>query len=333
MSSQTESMPRRRAGDPEGPAIGAVLVVDDSPIDRRLAGAIVEKSPGLRAIYASDGREALEMIGRESPIAVLTDLQMPEMDGFALVQEIRANHPRLPVILMTAYGSEEVAIQALRAGAANYVPKKALAKELGETLRQVLKVSAVDRRRRRILGALDRRESNFLLENDPDLISSLIELLQEDLSGMEVCDETARMRVGVALQEALSNALYHGNLEVSSDLRQADEREFYGLADDRRGQAPFRDRRIHIHARFRPDEARYTITDEGPGFDTSRIDRPIDPEDLMRVGGRGLLLIRTFMDDVVFNEAGNQITLVKRGGRGADRPAPARELEAVTGRS
>ena len=81
------------------------------------------------------------------------------MDGLALVQNIRERYPRLPVILMTAYGSEDVAIQALRAGAANYVPKKALGRELAATLRHVLESPAVDRSRQKLLGALERRES------------------------------------------------------------------------------------------------------------------------------------------------------------------------------
>ncbi len=296
---------------PEDPA--TILVVDDYLVDRRIAGGIVEKIAGLQAAYATDGGTALEAIAASAPAAVLTDLQMPRMDGLALVQAIRARFPRLPVVLMTAYGSEDVAIQALRAGAANYVPKKALARELGETIRQVLAVSAVDRHRQRILGSLERRESRFRLENDPSLITPLIGLLQEDLGGMGLCDATARMRVGVALQEALSNALYHGNLEVSSDLRQVDEREFYDLADRRRLIDPYGSRKIHVHARFERDEATYTIRDEGPGFDTSTLDRPIAPEDLTRIGGRGTLLIRTFMDEVVHNPTGNEITLIKRG--------------------
>jgi len=235
------------------------------------------------------------------------------MDGLTLVQVIREKYPRLPVILMTAHGSEEVAIQALRAGATSYVPKKSLGRELAETLRQVLALSAVDRQLQKLLSSLERRESTFSLENDPNLITPLIHLLQEDLGGMGICDATARMRVGVALQEALSNALYHGNLEVSSDLRQEDERVFYGLADRRRIEEPYRERRIHVHARLDREEAIFTIEDEGPGFDTSSLDRPIDPEDLMRIGGRGMLLIRTFMDEVAFNEQGNRITLIKRG--------------------
>ena len=54
------------------------------------------------------------------------------------------------------------------------------------------------------------------------------------------------------------------------------------------------------------------ISDQGPGFDTSRVHQPIDPDDLLRIGGRGLLLIRTFMDEVTFNPSGNTITMVKR---------------------
>ena len=291
----------------------SILIVDDYLVDRRIAGGIVEKITGTRPLFATNGKEALQQIADHRPNVVLTDLQMPEMDGLCLVQQIHDQFPLLPVILMTAYGSEEVAMQALRAGAANYVPKKALAKELGDTLSQVLNASAINRDRQRILSSMVQRESHFVIDNDPSLISPLINLLQEDLGGMDVCNANARTRVGVALQEALTNAIYHGNLEVSSDLRQEDEREYYGLAEQRRKQTPYRDRQVHVHARFERNEATYVIRDEGPGFDASSLDRPIEPEDLMRVGGRGMLLIRTFMDQVSHNSQGNEITLVKWG--------------------
>jgi CheY-like chemotaxis protein len=289
-----------------------ILIVDDSVIERWIAGGLVEKRPDLQPVFASNGREALEMILKENPALVLTDLQMPDIDGLNLVEAIRTTHPRIPVILMTAYGSEDIAIQALKAGAASYVPKKSLVGDLLETIDQVLAVAAVDRRRQRVLECLEERRSSFLLGNDPDLIAPLISLLQEDLDGIGFGDETTRTRVGVALQEALSNALYHGNLEVSTDLRQDDEQEYFKLAAQRRAEDPYCRRRILVRAEFDRGEATYVIRDEGPGFDTTILDKPIDPEDLMRVGGRGILLIRTFMDEVVFNEAGNQITLVKR---------------------
>jgi CheY-like chemotaxis protein len=309
----TLEAPARPPTDPAvGPAVAesTILIVDDSPVDRRLASALVARRAGLRVVSAGDGREALAVIEREAPAAVVTDLQMPGMSGLELVEEVRRLHPAIPVILMTAHGSEEIAILALRAGAANYVPKKALAKDLVATLDAVLAMAAVDLRRQRLLGRLKSRRSSYVLENDDTLIAPLIAILQEDLYGL--LDGNERTRVGVALQEAVSNALYHGNLEVSSDLRQEDERIFYAEARRRGGQEPYRDRRIGVSIDLGPDAVAYTIRDEGPGFDTAVLDEPFDPESLMRVGGRGMLLIRTFMDEVRHNRAGNEVTMVKR---------------------
>lgn len=291
-----------------------VLVVDDSAVDRRIAGAVVERFPGLRSAYANDGEEALAAIERERPCAVLYDLQMPGMDGLMLVQEVRRLFPTLPVILMTAHGSEDVAMDALRAGAANYVPKRSLTRDLQSTLRQILSVAAIARKRERLQGALRAQRAQWRLESDPELIGPMVELLQEDLSAMSLGDQTARMRVGVALQEALSNALFHGNLELSSDPQQAEDGDYYGAAARRCTMEPYRSRSIEIEAELNREAVRYVIRDEGSGFDTSRLHKPVNPEDLVRAGGRGLLLIRSFMDDVSYNAAGNEITLVKHAG-------------------
>ena len=60
------------------------------------------------------------------------------------------------------------------------------------------------------------------------------------------------------------------------------------------------------------EEATFVIRDEGDGFDASKVPDPGDPDVMEREGGRGLLLVQTFMDDVTFNQAGNQVTMVKR---------------------
>jgi CheY-like chemotaxis protein len=305
----TAAPPANTAAAPPG---ATILIVDDSPVDRRLAAAIIGRRAGLRPITACNGVEALEAIARLNPAAVVTDLQMPGMSGLELVEEIRTRSPGLPVVLMTAYGSEDIAIRALRAGAANYVPKKALARDLADTIDAVLALAAVDGRRRKLLGCLESTTSSFRLENDPELISPLIAMLQENLDGVGLCDGNVRTRVGVALQECLSNALFHGNLEVSTDLRQEDERHFYAEADSRRRQAPYRDRAIHVSTDIGRDAVTYRIRDEGPGFDTAALDAPFDPESLMRIGGRGMILIRSFMDDVRHNSTGNEITMIKR---------------------
>ena len=160
----------RTAADTAAPEV-RVLVVDDSAIERHLAGRLIEKSGGLSVLSAGDGREALEVIEQQRPAVVLTDLQMPELDGLALVKEVRRRHPDIPVVLMTAYGSEEIAIEALQAGAASYVPKRALASNLVSTLRRVLEVAAVNRTRQRLLSSLRWTPLSSPKNGDPSLLS------------------------------------------------------------------------------------------------------------------------------------------------------------------
>ena len=110
---------------------------------------ILERQGGWDVAFAGNGVEALAAMERELPHIVLTDLQMPQMDGLALVEQIREKYPEVPVVLMTRSGSEEIAVQALRSGAASYVPKRNLAADLVPTLQQVLAASRIDRQRLR----------------------------------------------------------------------------------------------------------------------------------------------------------------------------------------
>jgi len=289
-----------------------VLIVDDAAIDRRMTGAIIEHNLRWRVTYAEDGAAALAAMERETPRLVLTDLRMPGMDGLELVAAVRRQYPFVPVVLMTAFGNEEIAMQALREGAASYVPKKSLDRHLAPTLEQVIAAAKRERRQQQLMERLAHIESSFILDNDPLVIPALVLHVQEYLAQMQFCDQTERIRIAVALEEALANAILHGNLEANSELRQEDEDQYYRLADDRRRLPPYKDRQVHCTFKLTRSEAVFSLQDDGPGFDPSTLPDPTDPENLGRIGGRGLLLIRTFMDEVTFNEKGNQITLVKR---------------------
>jgi CheY-like chemotaxis protein len=295
-----------------------VLVVDDSALDRARAGGLLKKRADLAPVFASNGREALALIARQPPDIVVTDLQMPEMDGLELVEAIRRQFAALPVILMTAHGSEEIAVQALRKGAASYVAKRNLPHELVETVLTVLEIARANRSQQQILSCLTQTESRFVLDNDIGSIGPLVGQLEANLLRMQLCDATGLIRVAVALREALVNAIYHGNLELTSELLEADEAAFAEQAARRPRQEPFARRRVHLLARETRTEATYVIRDEGRGFDPTTLPDPTDPQNLDRRTGRGLFLIRTFMDEVRHNQAGNEITLVKR----VDRDGP-----------
>ncbi len=300
--------------------VAEILVVDDNPMDRLRVGRLIEQDSRCHATYAEDGTEALARLADHPTSVVLTDLQMEGMDGLNLVRAVRNEHPQVPVIVMTGHGSEDVAMEALRVGATDYVPKQRLAQDLHAVLARALRTATAGSRRRRCLQSLVVRESHFELGNDPDLIPPLLEFLQDEMTQLDRWDSAELMRTTIALDEALRNALFHGNLEVSSKLREQDDRRYYELARQRAAQAPYQDRRIRFLITHDPDLSRFVIRDQGCGFDTSEVHRDIEPEDLHRPSGRGLLLMKSFMDSVTFNHAGNEVTLVKR--RSTDSPLP-----------
>jgi CheY-like chemotaxis protein/anti-sigma regulatory factor (Ser/Thr protein kinase) len=287
-----------------------VLVVDDSAVDRRLAGRLLERR-GFGVRYAAGGAEALTEIARARPAIVLTDLDMPGLDGLELVAAVRREHPNLPVVLMTALGSEGLSVTALRAGAASFVPKRRLAADLADTLRAILELAAGAQGRTSAVDPLGVHELEIVLDNDVALLPDVVGQLEADLARLG-CDETEVIQIGVALREALVNAIQHGNLELGSELLDVDGAAFDERARARRAEPPYAARRVRVVARYDRGEIAYTITDDGPGFDPSALPDPTDPANLERVHGRGLLLIRTFMDEVVHGGRGNVLTMRKR---------------------
>ena len=289
-----------------------ILAVDDCPNDLELVGQLLAKDAKLEVDYAVHGIDALAKIEQAVPDVVVTDLGMPEMDGLALTQVIVEKYPLVPVVLITGRGNEETAVQALQRGAASYVPKRRLVDKLLDTVREVLRHSYHRRYQTQLMGCMTRQDCSFVLDNDPSLIDPLITHLQDEAAQLGLCDAVEGTRLGVALEEALKNALYHGNLEIGHRLAEHDRDGWEALVQQRREEAPYRDRRIHVEAQLEPDGSRFEIRDDGRGFDPAILGDPKDLAGLEGTSRRGVLLMRALMDEVVYNETGNVVTLVKR---------------------
>lgn len=292
-----------------------VLVVDDSPVDRLRIGRLLQKA-GFEVIFAENGKLALDLLAKGSVDIVVTDLHMPELDGLELMEAIRLRYPAVPVLLMTAHGSEEIAVKALQRGAANYVPKRSIAEDLVPTVRNVLEVTQpeipqTESPEHNVLDLVEYTESKYVLHNEIGVIPSLISYLEANLTRMKLIDGTTLIQIGMALREALVNAITHGNLEVPSSLREDATNTYFDIIEERKRTKPYCDRQVIITAREARNEVTYVIVDEGPGFDPSSLPDPTDLLQLEKVHGRGLWLIRTFMDEVRHNARGNEITMVK----------------------
>ena len=135
----------------------------------------------------------------------------------------------------------------------------------------------------------------FKLDNDPTLIAPLVDRVQQGMIGMQLCSPAQRMHIGIALEEALINAMYHGNLELPSHrLRQVRQLLHEGkpseLVDERRMQPPYKDRAIQVAVDFTRNRAQFVVSDEGEGFDVqANLPAPDHRAIEGAEGGRGLL--------------------------------------------
>ena len=307
--------------------MSTVLIVDDLESDRHLIQQYLLRRPDMTVDFADSGVVALEKISNSPPDLVVTDLQMPGMDGLQVVSAVRSRFPQIPIILITGHGSELIVVEALRRGAASYVPKVHLAERLVPTVNEILALTKAERMSGGLIKCLDGADFDFALPNDPELIPQLVDLLQQMVAGIGLCDETSRLRVGVALEEALLNAMYHGNLEITAgEIEQAKanllEKQSMPLAEERRSQPPYKDRRVRIRAELSASDARFVIRDEGPGFDPNDVPDPSFPGGMDRHSGRGLLLMESFMDEISFHKNGTEVVMVKHRDTGLGAVIP-----------
>src|SRR4030095_13923671 len=238
-----------------------VLVVDDSAVDRRFVGGLLSKSGRYQVDFAEDGSQALSQMRQAPPDLIVTDLQMPNRNGLELVAAVRMHHPDVPIILMTGHGSEALAVEALQRGASGYVPKPHMGDRLLEAVDEALAMSKADRTYDRLISCMSKCAFAFELDSDPALIDPLVDLVQQMVAGMKLTDTTGRFRVGAALKEALLNAVYRGNLEISfQEMQDARSGLMEGKGDDlmrrRREAAPYRDRRVHVFVTIDGEQAR-----------------------------------------------------------------------------
>lgn len=115
-----------------------VLVVDDSPTVRQLLELNLKKVPNIRVVHAIDGKDGLEKVKTEKPALLLTDVNMPNMNGLELVAAIRETDKTLPIVVITTKGEAGDAEKGLAAGANAYITKPINGANLVETVRSLI---------------------------------------------------------------------------------------------------------------------------------------------------------------------------------------------------
>lgn len=132
-----------------------ILLVDDEKVNLELTSALF-RNRGFSVLTACNASDAVELVGTERPEIVILDYMMPGMDGADALKEIKLNFPDTSVIILTGRGNEQIAVELMKAGAADYIRKPFLNQDLLERVDRVLVVRAVELKNRDLILERDR---------------------------------------------------------------------------------------------------------------------------------------------------------------------------------
>ena len=294
-----------------------ILLIDDDPAVLDMVQSALAHY-GMEVHAYSDAAEALQLI--QNPSApefdlVITDINMEDLDGFDVIRKVKTMHPRLPVVLMTGQASVDYAIRAMRMGAANLFMKPIAIRDLVQSVFHLVDLHRDFRLADDGLRGQVNERRHFLFRSDELDVPSLVRHLTDRLVPMGFASPNNLDVIAMALHEALVNALEHGNLELESNLKSdLFEREdtYSRMREERMADPVFAGRLVEVRLAMDTERFELEISDEGRGFDTSEMLIPPKDFDMRSHCGRGLPLIFLVMDEVHFNEKGNQIRLVLR---------------------
>lgn len=203
-----------------------MLVVDDARDIREFLSEHILEPGGFEVIMASDGLEGLQLAFSEQPDLLIVDFQMPHMSGLELLRRVRLRKLDIPSILMTAHGSEQVAIKALRMGVRDYVIKPFVVEEMKEAIERALHERRLAREREQLISQL--KSSNQKLKQNTQELNTLYSI------GKSV---SSTLNLETILQRVVEAAVYLTSADQGT-LMLVDERgEMYVRASKSRGNA------------------------------------------------------------------------------------------------
>ena len=240
---------------------------------------------GHEVVTASDRAEAIARDDLEEFDLIISDLAEYSDTGVQIVSELKRKRLFVPVVVSSEEAQHAGIIKAFKLGAANYLRKPYDKEELSQIVEKTLGYKLRFVEDLKVLPYV-REHIEFELPSDIGLMDGVLNYLTQRVAALGVIKPDAS-NLFIALDEAFVNAVKHGNKQDPSKL-------------------------VRIKADLSSKEARFTIEDEGEGFDVNAIPDPRDPENLFKSSGRGVLLIYNIMDQVEYNERGNRLTMVKR---------------------
>lgn len=291
-----------------------LIVEDDASLSRVLKRSI--RRFGYETISAANGEEGLAAFRSERPDLIVSDIDMPRMNGLDMLTEIRKEDDDVIVLIITGYGCESYAIEALRRNANNYLKKPVEFQDLYMILSKYADTLTTQQQRQNLSGNILSRQLTMEIGNDIKLVPAVADRLLQETGERLPSDDRLGVRLG--LFEMLMNAIEHGNMGITqqekSEALREDISNLHALYDKRAASPEVQKRKVRIEFTLDDGYCEWVITDDGRGFDWQAFNQqdPLNSDNLLETNGRGIFLSRLQFDEFQHEGKGNRVRMLKR---------------------
>jgi DNA-binding response OmpR family regulator len=289
-----------------------VLIIDPDLALQEILGEILKNR--FRIFVANSIAESQSIMQGEDPHLIFIELQLPGEDAIEFIERSKRSKSNTQFIVITDNATVENAVTALRHGALDFLKKPFEIDDIARIVEKFFSLTANREADYDIYSSIIEEARTFELATDFSIISTFMSEIMHIISRFARIDKKTTLTIRLSLYEMLVNAMEHGNLEINYDMKKnllEEVLDYQRYLTDRTNEAPYKDRKVRVSYKFDTKSIAFTITDEGKGFDVSKVPNPHATENLERLNGRGIFISRVNMTRVTYNEKGNSVTLYK----------------------
>jgi len=288
------------------------LIIDPDLALQEILGEILHNR--FRIFSVNSIAESRTVLQGEDPHLIFIELSLPGEDAIEFIEKTKKSKTNTQFIVITDKATVENAVTALRHGALDFLKKPFEIDDIARIVEKFFSLTANREADYDIYSSIIAESRTFRLPTDFSIISTFMSEIMHIISRFPGIDKKTTLTIRLSLYEMLVNAMEHGNLEINYEMKKnllEEVMDYQRYLQERANQDPFRDRKVHVAYEYDTKSIAFTITDEGKGFDVSKVPNPHASENLERLNGRGIFISRVNMTKVIYNDKGNSVTLYK----------------------
>lgn len=290
----------------------AVLIVDPDKNFQEIMKDLLIQRMHVHQAYSAE--EAMNKCWENDYNLIITEMILPDMNVLEFIQKLKRKLHQTLIVVITYEQSVEAATEAIRLGVIDYIQKPFSIEQIALLTDKYYSLTVNKSPDYDFLDMLSEEKRTFELPTDFDLINPFLNNLIDMIRRFQGFNRRELLSVRLSVYEMLMNAMEHGNLEIDyqEKKRLLDKiPDYQKYLHEKSSKQPYSERKVILSYHFTNDSLQITVKDEGKGFDISSIPDPKDKKNLRGLNGRGIFITRLNMDEIIYSDSGNQVSMKK----------------------